>query len=404
MKIRGKKPSPKVPRGGARDERGRGETVRDTCGRSESRPARDERGRGRGAARPARDERTREGRGESRSARDERGREGRGESRSARDERGREGRGATTRPARDERGREGRDQRGESRAPRDERASTDRRPARDDARTSEARGRRSELGDHHTARARAGGPERGPDEPRWVVGRRFVLEGLDSGTVTRVWIEAGLAAKLEDVVSAARDAGVVVREASRATLDERAAGARHQGVVGEAAPFGYVEVETLLAAPSPLLVALDEITDPHNFGAILRSAVAFGVDGVITPRHRAAGVTPVVVRASAGATEHARVALVTNLQRTLAELADRGLEIVGLEAEGTTTLDALGPAPGGRVVVIGSEGRGLRRLVRERCDVLARIPQVGPVSSLNASVAAGIALYEASKHRSPPGD
>ncbi|MCB9623806.1 MAG: 23S rRNA (guanosine(2251)-2'-O)-methyltransferase RlmB [Sandaracinus sp.] len=235
--------------------------------------------------------------------------------------------------------------------------------------------------------------------PRLVLGRRFVLEGLSSGTVTRVHVDRSQIDKLQDVIEAANAAGIEVREVSRETLDARAGELRHQGVVGDAAPFRYRELEELLTSEAPFLVALDEITDPHNFGAILRSAVAFGVDGVLVPSHRSASVTPVVVRASAGATEHARIATVTNLQRTLAELAERDLQIVGLDMEGDVTLDALPPAPFGRVVVVGSEGKGLRRMVRERCTHIAAIPQVGPVSSLNASVAAGIALYEASRAR-----
>ena len=129
------------------------------------------------------------------------------------------------------------------------------------------------------------------------------------------------------------------------------------------------------------------------------SAIAFGADGLLVPKHRAASVTPVVVRASAGATEVARMAKVTNLQRTLQALGDDGLQIVGLDMEGEVELGALPEAPLGRVVVVGSEGKGLRRMVRERCTLIARIPQAGPVASLNASVAAGIALYEAARQR-----
>jgi 23S rRNA (guanosine2251-2'-O)-methyltransferase len=235
--------------------------------------------------------------------------------------------------------------------------------------------------------------------PRVVLGRRFVLEGIASGTVARVHVDRAQVAKLEDVIDAARAAGLDVREVSREMLDARAGDVRHQGVVGDAAPFRYRELPELLTSTAPFLIALDEVTDPHNFGAILRSSVAFGVDGVLVPQHRSASVTPVVVRASAGASEHARIAIVTNLQRTLQELAERDFQIVGLDAEGDVTLDALPAAPFGRVLVVGSEGKGLRRLVRERCTHLARIPQVGPVSSLNASVAAGIALYEASRAR-----
>ena len=140
-------------------------------------------------------------------------------------------------------------------------------------------------------------------------------------------------------------------------------------------------------------MALDGVENPHNLGAIVRSAVAFGADGVLTLKNRAAPVTPVVVRASAGATEHARIVRVTNLARTLADLVDQGMDAIGLDAEGDLDMDDLPPAPGGRVIVVGAEGQGLRRLVRERCTHLARIAHPGPVASLNASVAASIALF-----------
>jgi 23S rRNA (guanosine2251-2'-O)-methyltransferase len=149
---------------------------------------------------------------------------------------------------------------------------------------------------------------------------------------------------------------------------------------------------------SPLLVALDEVTDPHNFGAIVRSAVALGAHGVITLKDRAAPVTATVVRASAGATEHAAIARVTNLSRALERLRDEGFTAVGLAGEATVSLRDL-DLRGALVLVVGSEGSGLRRLVRERCDHLARIDLAGPVTSLNASVAAGVALYEAVRQR-----
>jgi 23S rRNA (guanosine2251-2'-O)-methyltransferase len=172
-------------------------------------------------------------------------------------------------------------------------------------------------------------------------------------------------------------------------------------VVAVAGEYPYLSLAELLAAlpARALLVALDQVTDPHNFGAIVRSAVALGADGVLTLKDRAAPVTPVVVRASAGATELARIARVTNLARTLGELRERGLQIVGLDAEGTTRLRELPAAEAGRVLVVGSEGHGLRRLVREQCDVLASIELGGRLGSLNASVAAGIALYESMQQR-----
>ena len=239
---------------------------------------------------------------------------------------------------------------------------------------------------------------------RLVTGPRFVLEALKGphrSDIHMVYVEVGRAdqSALQPLVRAAAAAKVRVEERSREGLDALARGVKHQGVVAIAGEYPYRDLESVLDVDAPLLVALDEITDPHNVGAIVRSAVGFGADGVLVPKHRAAGVTPVVVRASAGATEHARIVRVTNLQRTLLDLADRGLQIVGLAGDGDTPIGALPDAGLGRVIVIGSEGKGLRRMVRSRCDVIASIPQPGPVESLNASVAAAIALYEAARAR-----
>ena len=216
--------------------------------------------------------------------------------------------------------------------------------------------------------------------------------------------EEGARGALRDIVNDAKNRGVTVDLKPMDDLDALAEGDRHQGVIGlSGEDFAYASFDELLDkavahGPSGLLVALDEVTDPHNFGAIVRSAVAFGATGIITMKDRAAPVTPTVVRASAGATEHAAIARVTNLSRALDAARERGLWIVGLDAEGAATLaetDLTVPC----VVVVGSEGRGLRRLVRERCDVLTKIPMSGPIASLNASVAAGITLYEVTRQR-----
>jgi 23S rRNA (guanosine2251-2'-O)-methyltransferase len=184
-------------------------------------------------------------------------------------------------------------------------------------------------------------------------------------------------------------------------LDALAPGLKHQGVVAITGEYPYVDLHAVLehAKPAPLLVALDQISDPHNFGAVVRSCVAFGADGVITLKDRAAPVSAVVVRASAGATERAKIARVTNLARTLAELRERGLQLVGLDASGDRPLHDVEYPAEGRVLVIGSEGSGLRRLTREACDVLARVDLAGEFESLNASVAAGISLYESARSR-----
>ncbi len=232
---------------------------------------------------------------------------------------------------------------------------------------------------------------------RIVAGPRAVIEAVRAapGRVNVVYLARGGRRALREVADEVARRGVKLEEREPAELDALAGGHRHQGVLAICGEYAYAELEDALAAAAspPLLVALDQITDPHNLGAIVRSAVAFGADAVLTLKDRAAPVTPVVVRASAGATEHARIVRLTNLARTLADLVDRGLDAIGLDAEGDVDLAALPPAPGGRVLVVGAEGQGLRRLVRERCTRLARIPHPGPVASLNASVAASIALY-----------
>lgn len=240
---------------------------------------------------------------------------------------------------------------------------------------------------------------------RLIGGTRAVTEALRGRTARSlavVYVEAGNRRARSAMEAPASEARVALEERSRDELDQLARGLKHQGVLAIGGDYPYAEVDGILAEAThpPLLVALDEISDPHNFGAIVRSAVAFGVDGILTLKHRAAPVTPAVVRVSAGATEHARIARVTNLARTLRSLRDdHGLQIVGLDEEGAHRLDTLEAAPGGRVLVVGSEGKGLRRLVRESCDIVVRIDLAGPVASLNASVAAAVTMYEASRFR-----
>jgi 23S rRNA (guanosine2251-2'-O)-methyltransferase len=239
---------------------------------------------------------------------------------------------------------------------------------------------------------------------RLLVGRRPVLEALRASpqSVAVVYLDPADKAAARELAEAARRADVRLEERSPTELDALATGLRHQGVVAITGEFSYLDLDSLLRrlpAERPLVVALDEVTDPHNFGAIVRSAVAFGADGLLTLKHRAAPVTPVVVRASAGATEHAAIARVANLAQSLDLLAERGMDIVGLDMDGDVAIDALDVGPGGLVLVVGSEGRGLRRLTRERCTRIASIAMAGPIASLNASVAAGIAIHHASLAR-----
>ena len=209
-------------------------------------------------------------------------------------------------------------------------------------------------------------------------------------------------ARGRELETLAQSTGVRCETRAVVELDALAPGGKHQGVLAITGDYPYAELEQVLAraAPLPLLVALDQLSDPHNFGAIVRSCVAFGADGILTLKDRAAPVTPVVVRASAGATERAQIARVTNLARTLGQLRDRGMQLVGLDARGDAPLHTLEFPREGRVLVIGSEGDGLRRLTRESCDVLARVDLANAFESLNASVAAGIALYESARTRS----
>jgi 23S rRNA (guanosine2251-2'-O)-methyltransferase len=209
---------------------------------------------------------------------------------------------------------------------------------------------------------------------------------------------------IESLLAEAHRRRVPVEQVDRERLDRLLREAHHQGVAAEAEPFAYVALDDVLAAADargepPLLLVLDSLQDPQNFGTLLRTAQACGVHGVIVPLHRAVGVTPAVSNASAGAVEHLQVAQVTNLARALAELKSKGVWVYGLTVEPTQPfyeLDLQGPL----ALVVGSEGSGLGRLVREACDVLVQIPMAADaIQSLNASVAGSIVLYEAFRQR-----
>jgi 23S rRNA (guanosine2251-2'-O)-methyltransferase len=239
---------------------------------------------------------------------------------------------------------------------------------------------------------------------RILAGLRAVTEALsaDAQRISVVYVsldrERERARELDALV---RRTGVRCETRTAPELDALAQGLAHQGVLAIAGEYVYAELDHILAepGPAPLLVALDQISDPHNFGAIVRSCVAFGALGIITLKDRAAPVTPAVVRASAGATERARIARVTNLARTLGALRELGFSVVGLDGMAEHSLATLPFPATGRVLVIGSEGSGLRRLTRTHCDEVAKIEMPGGFDSLNASVAAGIALYESVRAR-----
>jgi 23S rRNA (guanosine2251-2'-O)-methyltransferase len=243
-----------------------------------------------------------------------------------------------------------------------------------------------------------------PTRMNLLTGIHAVREALRAGrALERILIARGRQdRRVEDVVALARERNVPVRFEDRAQLD-RAAGTReHQGVVALAAAQRTVALEDVLAAcaekKSALLVLLDSIEDPHNLGAILRTALAAGADGAVIPERRAASLTETVARASAGALAHLPVARVTNLARAMEELKAAGFWLIGLDERADKTYtDA--DFTGRVAVVLGSEGKGLHELVRKRCDFVVSIPTSGPVRSLNVSVAAGVVLFEAVRQR-----
>lgn len=210
--------------------------------------------------------------------------------------------------------------------------------------------------------------------------------------------EGGLKALIEE----ARRAKVAVAEVPREQIERAVPGVNHQGVMLEAGPYAYADADELLRAEpegGPLYLILDQLQDPQNVGTLLRSAEAVGVTGVLIPEHRAAAITPAVVNASAGATEWLQIARVTNLARTLARLKERNVWVAGLEGvPGARPIDAA-DLRGALAIVVGSEGAGISRLVRESCDFLVRLPMRGRIGSLNAAVAGSIALYAADRQR-----
>jgi 23S rRNA (guanosine2251-2'-O)-methyltransferase len=266
---------------------------------------------------------------------------------------------------------------------------------------------------HHPAGKRAAtaarkqqGRHKKTDETEIVLGRNPVLECLRAGVpATALYVVLGTESdeRLTESVTRAADAGISIMEVQKHDLDRLSANGLHQGVALQVPPYEYAHPDDLLrsaksdASPA-LLVALDNISDPRNLGAIVRSVSAFGGHGVLIPQRRSASVTAVAWRTSAGAAARLRVGRATNLTRTLQSWKDEGLLVVGLDAGGDTQLDEL-DCSGPLVVVVGSEGKGLSRLVRENCDAIVSIPMAGPTESLNASVAAGVVLAEIARQR-----
>jgi len=257
-----------------------------------------------------------------------------------------------------------------------------------------------------TQKQQQGRAGRKTDDTEIVLGRNPVLECLRAAVpATALYVALGAEAdeRLTEAVKLAADSGISILEVPRHDLDRIAANGLHQGIALQVPPYQYAHPDDLLAEATrdsvpALMVALDNISDPRNLGAIVRSVAAFGGHGVVIPQRRSASVTAVAWRTSAGAAARLPVARATNLNRTLKNWADAGLQVVGLDASGDTTIDQV-DGTGPMVVVVGSEGKGLSRLVRENCDAVVSIPMAGPTESLNASVAAGVVLAEIARQR-----
>jgi len=244
------------------------------------------------------------------------------------------------------------------------------------------------------------------DETEMVLGRNPVVECLRADApATALFVALGAEAdeRLTESVTLAADRGIPILEVPRTDLDRMSSNGLHQGIALQVPPYEYAHPDDLLGLATrdtepALIVALDNISDPRNLGAIVRSVAAFGAHGVLIPQRRSASVTAVAWRTSAGAAARVPVARATNLTRTLKEWSEAGLQVVGLDADGDIPLDEF-DASAPLVVVVGSEGKGLSRLVRQNCDAVISIPMAGPMESLNASVAAGVVLAEISRQR-----
>ncbi len=237
-----------------------------------------------------------------------------------------------------------------------------------------------------------------------IFGRGPVLEALkNSRPIEKIIIKNGPYAKsLIPVIDMAKKNNIIIQQADGARLDKMAEGENHQGVIAMVSPYIYKTVEDILKnaedkGESPFVIICDKITDPHNLGAIIRTANCVGAHGVIIPKHESAGVNSVVMKTSVGAVEYTPVAKVTNLASTIDELKDKGFWVTAADMDGQMMYDI--DLKGSIAIVVGSEGKGVSRLVREKCDFIASIPMYGEINSLNASVAASVLMYEALRQR-----
>ncbi|MBU5214735.1 MULTISPECIES: 23S rRNA (guanosine(2251)-2'-O)-methyltransferase RlmB [Heyndrickxia] len=243
----------------------------------------------------------------------------------------------------------------------------------------------------------------------FIAGKNPVIEALKSNRdINKIWISEGSnKGQMQQIIKLAKESKVLVQYVPKQKIDQMVK-ENHQGVVAQVAAYQYAELDDLFKLAEqkqedPFFIILDELEDPHNLGSILRTADAAGVHGIIIPKRRAVGLTAAVAKASTGAIEHVPVARVTNLSNTIKELKERGLWIFGTDAKGSQdyrTMDGKMPL----AIVIGSEGKGISRLIKESCDFLVHLPMVGHVTSLNASVAASLLIYEVYRKRHPQGE
>jgi 23S rRNA (guanosine2251-2'-O)-methyltransferase len=238
-----------------------------------------------------------------------------------------------------------------------------------------------------------------------IEGRNAVIEALKSDrTIEQIYVAEGdTKGSINVVLGLAKEKRIVVKEVDRRKLDQMSETGAHQGVIAMVTPYNYFDVNDILneaetRGEKPFIIILDEIEDPHNFGAIIRSAEVCGAHGIIIPKRRNVGVTPTVYKSSAGAVEHMKIAKVSNINGVIDVLKEKGIWIYGADMTGESyCFDA--DLSGAVALVIGSEGKGISKLTKEKCDLLVKIPMVGKINSLNASVAGGIMMYEILKQK-----
>ena len=243
----------------------------------------------------------------------------------------------------------------------------------------------------------------------YIAGKNPVIEALKSERdINKIWIaEGSQKGQMQQIIGMAKELKVFVQFVPKKKIDQMVEG-NHQGVVAQVAAYDYAEIDDLFALAekreeTPFFLILDELEDPHNLGSIMRTADAVGAHGVIIPKRRAVGLTAAVAKASTGAIEYIPVARVTNLARTIDELKERGIWVFGTDAKGSEDYRKMdGSIP--LALVIGSEGKGMGRLIKDKCDFLIHLPMVGKVTSLNASVAASLLMYEVYRKRNPLGE